>query len=283
MSKMGLDWYKREPQAYLGGVQGMTAREHAVYAVTLDLIYVNGGSINNDAKWIAGWISDMGQAAVRKTIEALTARGKLVIDGGLLTQERAKREVKTKENLREKSAKNGKKGGENSAKTQQKLRKNSEKTNGKPTENREKFTENCGKITIETNRNSHLSEASALNETQADKIREEKKEKKIKKEDDFFDEFWSVYPKKAGKAAARKAWDKAIKETAPSEIIEGAKQYSIWLKSAKDGEFRPIPKHPQGWINDARWCDEEIWIDHQPCEQKLSYAQQLLREHGRAH
>lgn len=124
MSKTGLDWYKREPQAYLGGVQGMTAREHAVYAVTLDLIYANGGAINNDPKWIAGWISDMGQAAVRKTIEILIARGKLLIDGEFLTQKRAKNEAKTKEKLRENAEKNGKKGGEKSAELRAKPRKN---------------------------------------------------------------------------------------------------------------------------------------------------------------
>lgn len=77
----GSDWYKREPAAYLGGVQGLTAKEHAVYAVTLDLIYAHGGAINNDPSWIAGWISDMGSAAVRKALAMLCKRGKLSIVG----------------------------------------------------------------------------------------------------------------------------------------------------------------------------------------------------------
>jgi hypothetical protein len=46
--KSGTDWYAREPIAYLGGVQGMTARQHAVYSVVVDLLYIHGGSINND-------------------------------------------------------------------------------------------------------------------------------------------------------------------------------------------------------------------------------------------
>ena len=43
MADHGADWCKREPQAYLGGVVGKTARQHAVYSVTLGLIYAYGG------------------------------------------------------------------------------------------------------------------------------------------------------------------------------------------------------------------------------------------------
>lgn len=109
--KHGSDWYKREPTAYLGGVQGMTAKEHAVYSIVLDLIYQHGGSVNDDPAWISGWISDMGSAAVRKAIESLIQRGKLVREGDQLTNTRAKSEAKTKENLRETREKTGKKGG----------------------------------------------------------------------------------------------------------------------------------------------------------------------------
>lgn len=81
----GSEWYKRDPQAYLGGVQGLSSKEHAVYSVVLDLIYVHGGSVNNDPKWIAGWISDMGSAAVRKAIHSLCERGKISIENGKMT------------------------------------------------------------------------------------------------------------------------------------------------------------------------------------------------------
>lgn len=107
----GADWYKREPTAYLGGVQGMSAREHAVFSVVLDLIYQHGGSVNNDPAWFAGWISDMGAAAVRATILALVERGKLTLEDGQLSNNRAKNQAKTKENLSENRAKIGKKGG----------------------------------------------------------------------------------------------------------------------------------------------------------------------------
>lgn len=122
----GADWYKRDPGAFLGGVQGLTAAEHAVYSVTLDLIYMHGGSINNDPKWIAGWISDMGAAAVRNTIASLVARGKLELDGEEITQKVAKNQAKTKEKLAENRAEIGRKGGENSGFSRRQSSKNND-------------------------------------------------------------------------------------------------------------------------------------------------------------
>jgi uncharacterized protein YdaU (DUF1376 family) len=143
--KHGSDWYKRDPQSYLGGVQGLSAKEHAVYSVVLDLIYAHGGSVNNDPRWIAGWISDMGAAAVRKAIASLADRGKLMIEGDQISQKRAKTEAKTKENLKETARKNGKKRWKKSA-----------------------------KIRAISNENNNLGEATAKTENQADKIREDK-------------------------------------------------------------------------------------------------------------
>lgn len=113
----GAEWYKREPVAYLGGVQGMTAKEHAVYGIILDLVYQHGGSVNDDPAWFAGWISDMGSSAVRKVIESLIDRGKLTREGDQLTNKRAKTQAKTKENLSETRAKHGRNGGISSGKS----------------------------------------------------------------------------------------------------------------------------------------------------------------------
>lgn len=114
--KHGSEWYKREPTAYLGGVQGLSTKQHAVYSVILDLIYQHGGSINDDPKWISGWFSDMGSAAVRRTIEDLIDLGKLHREGDQLTNLRAKNEAKTREKLRENRQETGRKGGVSSAK-----------------------------------------------------------------------------------------------------------------------------------------------------------------------
>nr|WP_162947031.1 hypothetical protein [Ruegeria sp. EL01] len=81
----------------------------------------------------------------------------------------------------------------------------------------------------------------------------EEPEVQLEQSADQFDEFWSAFPKKAGKDAARKAWAKAIKRETPDRIIAAAKKYAEWLVNPKPGEFRPSPKYPQGWLNDGRW------------------------------
>lgn len=165
--KHGSEWYKRDPLAYLGGVQGLTAKQHAVYSVVLDLIYQHGGAVNNDPRWISGWIADMGSAAVRKTILDLVSMGKLTVEGGQLSQSRAKTEAKTRETIR--------------------------KTEGKPDQNRcksavnpegnrcksvvnpeEKQTENSSKNGAGCNENKDLGQASSCQESPLEKRREEK-------------------------------------------------------------------------------------------------------------
>lgn len=145
--RRGLDWYKRDPIAFLGGVQGMTAKQIAVYTITLDLIYQHGGEINNDAGWISGWIKDMGSASVRRTIDELCAMNptKLIKNGDKITQKRAENEAKTRQKLSENRAKIGKKGGENSSKSRS-----------------------------EFNEYNDLDQANASSKIQADKRREEK-------------------------------------------------------------------------------------------------------------
>lgn len=103
-------------------------------------------------------------------------------------------------------------------------------------------------------------------------------------EQSTFDDFYKVYPKKAGKPAAKKAWDAAVKKADPSLIIEGAKRYAHWLANPKKGEFRPHVKHPQGWLNAERWADEEIWQGagdlSKPNFDALSDSQRNMIENG---
>lgn len=68
-----------------------------------------------------------------------------------------------------------------------------------------------------------------------------------------FDAFWAVYPKRAGKAAARRAWQKATKLANPADIIAGAVRY-------RDDPNRDpaYTKMAQGWLNDGRWEDDPL-------------------------
>lgn len=98
--KNGLMWYKCYPVDYLGGVHGLTAKEQAVYSILLNLMYQHGGSVLDNPKHVAGFISDMGTAAVRNAICKLVEKGKVLREGNALTNSRVKKEAKTRENVR---------------------------------------------------------------------------------------------------------------------------------------------------------------------------------------
>jgi hypothetical protein len=68
-----------------------------------------------------------------------------------------------------------------------------------------------------------------------------------------FDLFWKSYPIKVGKAAALKAWLKAIKVEAPDVIIQGAVRY------AEDPNRHPsFTAHAATWLNAHRWNDSPL-------------------------
>lgn len=72
--------------------------------------------------------------------------------------------------------------------------------------------------------------------------------------DDWFEQFWNTYPRKVGKAAAKKAFLKAIDDELPAIVFEGV------AKFAADPNLPPaqfIP-HPTTWLNRQGWLDEPL-------------------------
>lgn len=70
-----------------------------------------------------------------------------------------------------------------------------------------------------------------------------------------FAHFWKLYPRKADKSKAQKAWEK-LKVTADlftviASAIARQRQSLDWLKS--NGQYIP---HPTTWLNGKRWEDE---------------------------
>ena len=107
-------------------------------------------------------------------------------------------------------------------------------------------------------RNVSASDADKLR-TREEKRREDKEQKPYGDDEvdhaESFAQFWALYPRKVGKEAARKAWDK-LKLT--NELFDSLVQAlgaqcltTDWLKD--DGRFIP---HPSTWINGKRWEDE---------------------------
>lgn len=71
----------------------------------------------------------------------------------------------------------------------------------------------------------------------------------------MFERFWKAYPKKVGKGAALKAFEKAKVNADLIVVIENAieqqKKTDQWKKDG--GQYIP---NPATWLNQQRWEDE---------------------------
>lgn len=78
-----------------------------------------------------------------------------------------------------------------------------------------------------------------------------------KDRDDAFERFWTLYPRKVGKLAARKAWQRLNPDRQTIErmmlALEWQKESDQWQQER--GRFIP---HPTTWLNQGRWEDEPI-------------------------
>ena len=72
--------------------------------------------------------------------------------------------------------------------------------------------------------------------------------------DDGFDQFWTIYPRKVGKGAALKAWNKARKTASTEQILAACNLYAA-LRRTEDPQYTA---HPATWLNQERWLDETM-------------------------
>ena len=95
-----------------------------------------------------------------------------------------------------------------------------------------------------------------------DKDQEQEKEKGVQGEISLFDQFWKAYPKKVGKAAAEKSWEKIKAPTETLKIILINLEWQIkseqWIKEA--GQYIPMPVT---YLNQARWLDEKAEVKNE--------------------
>lgn len=171
--RRGLEWYKRDPRAMIDAKRaanngaGMTIRQAAVYDLVTDLLYEGAGETPNNPQHIASHFKDMGSRAARETISELIVMGKLHESGGMLRNNRASEQARSRQQISEARSDAGRKGGEKSAETRRKLADNPAKTERNQREFAEFSEPDCNEI-------SHLTEANASSKNQPDKRREEK-------------------------------------------------------------------------------------------------------------
>lgn len=70
-----------------------------------------------------------------------------------------------------------------------------------------------------------------------------------------FEEFWAIYPRRAGKGQAFKSWQQARKSMSAAAIILAAKRYADDPNQPQDRSKIP---HPSTWLHQQRWDDDPL-------------------------
>jgi hypothetical protein len=86
-----------------------------------------------------------------------------------------------------------------------------------------------------------------------DTTRESRRDTASDNKRDEFDTFWSAYPRKAGKGAAKTAWTKAVSKASAAHIIAAAERYRD-DPNREDG----FTAHAATWLNGERWDDDPL-------------------------
>jgi hypothetical protein len=68
-----------------------------------------------------------------------------------------------------------------------------------------------------------------------------------------FIEFWTIYPRKTGKRAARAAFEKALERAPAGDIIAAAERFRD--DPNREPQFTP---YPTTWLNQDRWEDDPL-------------------------
>ena len=101
----GLPYYKAYPRDFIEGTIGMPFEIKCAYRVILDLIYMQGGQLPDDPRYISGLLG----CSVRKwnsIRNSLVEMGKLQVIGKFLTNYRAVSELETLSKYQDKQAEN---------------------------------------------------------------------------------------------------------------------------------------------------------------------------------
>lgn len=104
-TKNGLPYYKRYPRDFIEGTIGMPFELKGAYSVLLDLIYMQGGELPDDSRYISGLmgLSVRKWNSIRKD---LIEMGKIQVNGEFLTNYRAIIELESLGKLQDKQREN---------------------------------------------------------------------------------------------------------------------------------------------------------------------------------
>lgn len=168
---------------------------------------------------------------ISRALEELMENGVVSIEDDVLFQKRMVRDSE----LSEKRSAAGSKGGRPSQSDRNLLKQKDKQNESKSSSKSEANTE---------------SEIESENKRKKDSAEREKEAPEV-----TFEQFWAAYPKKVGKGAAKKSWekihpDRELRQRILSAVARDTKTEQ-WQKAG--GQYIP---HPATWLNQERWEDE---------------------------
>jgi uncharacterized protein YdaU (DUF1376 family) len=238
--EVSFGWHPRAHRAALEGMLSLSLEERGAYNTLLDLIYDRGAPVPDDVRWLAGW---MGVSLKRWS----SIRASLVVKGKIyalnyngvdcLMNERAAIEIESQLKLSRNAAEIGAKGGRKRSENASALKENNEITQAPAQAEVKLKTKTQTEETPVSPNGLTAPEGAACG---PDKIASD------------FELFWTVYPRKTAKDAARKVFSRALKRTTMETILLALERQREWEQWR-----RGIIPHPATWLNNSRWNDED--------------------------
>lgn len=209
----GLPYYKAYPRDFIEGTIGMPFELKAAYRLVLDLIYMQGGNLPDDARYISGLLG----CTLRKWNSLrgeLIAIGKIEINGEFLTNKRAVIELETTRKFTEKQS-----------------------------ENRSKPNKNKGL----KSRPIHHADTDITSSLRSDVSI------KPDFDSEFEQQFWPNYPRRVGKGQALKAFRSARKQAELETILAGVRRYAEQRRGENPEYTRHASTwlNGQSWLDEA--------------------------------
>lgn len=216
------DFYRMDPGAWDFGTANLSLEEEAAYLRIVNAIHKHKGPVPDIDRVLAGMFRVSTRKA-RSLLDALVKAGKVVVDSGLIWNERARSDLIQRGFVSVSRAETGAKGGRTKA-------------------------ENAAKLLKDNNT------SLAIASTREEKSIVSKKEidKSISKEADGFTEFWEAVPRKVAKPEAQKAYTKALRLADAPTLLLGIQKYA----ASRNGQDIQFTAHPATWLNQGRWKDE---------------------------
>lgn len=184
----GLPYYPRYPRDFFDGTNGMTFELKGAYALLLDLIYMCGGKLYDEPRFISGHMN-CSVRAWGNYRAALIKMGKIKVEDGIISNFRADKELIIQRSFQDKQRINA-----------SGPRKNKDLTEAK------------------------AKPKDSLTDTHTDK--KEERGKPLSRAPDGFEEFWQAVPRKVAKDKARPAYVKALRKTDARTLIEAMRRYA---------------------------------------------------------